>query len=49
VVGRFYMVANALEGDPGLRSAAAAGNVEFTEAGHGEGFYEAVVGALMHS
>jgi hydroxymethylpyrimidine pyrophosphatase-like HAD family hydrolase len=49
-VGRFYLVANALEKDPGLREAAAAyENVEITEAGHGEGFYEAVVGALMHS
>jgi hypothetical protein len=50
VVGRFYVVANALEEDPVLGSAAAAhGNVEFTEAGHGDGFYEAVVGALMRS
>ena len=49
-VGRFYLVANALEKDPGLREAAAVHeNVEITEAGHGEGFYEAVVGALMHS
>ena len=49
VVGRFYVVANALEDDPGLRSAAGAANVELTEAGHGDGFYEAVVGALMRS
>jgi hydroxymethylpyrimidine pyrophosphatase-like HAD family hydrolase len=49
VVGRFYVVGNALEEDPGLRSAAGQGNVEFTEAGHGDGFYEAVVGALMRS
>jgi hydroxymethylpyrimidine pyrophosphatase-like HAD family hydrolase len=48
-VGRFYVVANALDEDPDLRAAAAPyGNVEFTEAGHGDGFYEAVVGALMH-
>jgi hydroxymethylpyrimidine pyrophosphatase-like HAD family hydrolase len=49
-VGRFYVVANALADDPDIRAAAARyGNVEFTEAGHGEGFYEAVVGALMRS
>jgi hydroxymethylpyrimidine pyrophosphatase-like HAD family hydrolase len=49
-VGRFYLVANALDKDPGLREAALArGNVEVTEEGHGDGFYEAVVGALMHS
>jgi phosphoglycolate phosphatase len=49
-VGRFYLVANALEEDPGLRQAAASyGNVEVTESGHGDGFYEAVVGAIMHS
>jgi phosphoglycolate phosphatase len=50
LVGRFFLVANALEKDPDLRSAAVPfGNVEITEAGHGEGFYEAVVGALMRS
>jgi hydroxymethylpyrimidine pyrophosphatase-like HAD family hydrolase len=49
-VGRFYLVANALEEDPALREAAARhGNVEMTESGHGDGFYEAVVGALMRS
>jgi phosphoglycolate phosphatase len=49
-VGRFYLVANALEEDPGLRQAAAFyANVEVTESGHGDGFYEAVVGAIMHS
>jgi phosphoglycolate phosphatase len=49
-VGRFYLVANAIEEDPALREAAAArGNVEVTESGHGDGFYEAVVGAIMHS
>jgi phosphoglycolate phosphatase len=47
-VGRFYLVANALERDPDLRSAASAyDNVAITEAGHGDGFYEAVVAALM--
>jgi hydroxymethylpyrimidine pyrophosphatase-like HAD family hydrolase len=46
-VGRFFLVANALERDAGLREAAAAhGNVEFTEAGHGDGFYEAVIRTL---
>ena len=49
-VGRFYVVANALADDPEIRAAAASyGNVEFTEAGHGDGFYEGVVGALMRS
>jgi phosphoglycolate phosphatase len=49
-VGRFFLVANALEKDPGLRSdAAALGNVEVTEAGHGDGFYEAVVRSLAES
>jgi phosphoglycolate phosphatase len=44
VVGRFFLVANALEKDPGLRSAIAAyGNVQVTESGHGDGFYEAVM------
>jgi len=47
-VGRFYLVANAVQEDPGVGQAAAAyGNVGVTEAGHGEGFYEAVVGSLM--
>jgi hydroxymethylpyrimidine pyrophosphatase-like HAD family hydrolase len=49
-VGRFFLVANALEGDKGLRSAIAAyANVEVTEATHGEGFYEAVVRALAEA
>jgi phosphoglycolate phosphatase len=49
-VGRFFVVANALEKDPELRAAAAPyGNVEFTEAGHGEGFYEAVVRSLAEN
>ncbi len=46
-VGRFFLVANALEKDPGLRSTIAAyGNVQVTEAGSGDGFYEAVVSTL---
>jgi hydroxymethylpyrimidine pyrophosphatase-like HAD family hydrolase len=49
-VGRFFLVANALERDPGLGSAAARyGNVEVTEGSHGEGFYEAVIRALAES
>jgi phosphoglycolate phosphatase len=50
VVGRFFLVANALEEDPGLAASAGAhGNVEVTETGHGEGFYEAVVRTLAES
>jgi phosphoglycolate phosphatase len=49
-VGRFFLVANALEKDPELGSEAAAiGNVEITEASHGEGFYEAVVRSLAEA
>jgi len=40
-VGRFFLVANS---DAGIAGGA---NVEHTESGHGEGFYEAVVAALM--
>jgi hydroxymethylpyrimidine pyrophosphatase-like HAD family hydrolase len=47
-VGRFFLVANALEEDPGLGSVLG-GNIEVTEAGHGEGFYEAVVRALAEA
>ena len=49
-VGRFFLVANALEEDPGLDSEVAGlANVEVTEASHGEGFYEAVVRSLAES
>ena len=49
-VGRFFLVANALERDPGLRQAAGALlNVEVTESRYGEGFYEAVVRSLAES
>jgi len=49
-VGRFFLVANALDKDPGLRSEATAfGNVEITEESHGEGFYEAVIRSLAES
>ncbi|MEX2252580.1 MAG: hypothetical protein WD649_00360 [Thermoleophilaceae bacterium] len=50
VVGRFFLVANAVEKDPGLREAGAAyANVEVTEERSGEGFYEAVVRSLAES
>ena len=49
-VGRFFLVANALERDPGLGGAAAAhGNVEVTESAFGEGFYEAVIRSLAEA
>jgi hydroxymethylpyrimidine pyrophosphatase-like HAD family hydrolase len=44
-VGRFFLVANAVERDPGLR-AGAPPNVEVTEGSHGDGFYEAVIRSL---
>ena len=47
-VGRFFLVANALEEDPELRTVIG-GNVEVTERGHGEGFYEAVVRSLAEA
>jgi hydroxymethylpyrimidine pyrophosphatase-like HAD family hydrolase len=47
VVGRFFLVANALEKDPSITGAAPPGsNVEVTESAVGEGFYEAVVRSL---
>jgi hydroxymethylpyrimidine pyrophosphatase-like HAD family hydrolase len=45
VVGRFFLVANALEKDPSITAGAGA-NVEVTESAVGEGFYEAVVRSL---
>jgi hydroxymethylpyrimidine pyrophosphatase-like HAD family hydrolase len=45
VVGRFFLVANAVERDPDIMRAAGV-NVEVTEGLNGEGFYEAVVRAL---
>ncbi len=46
-VGRFYLVANAVERDPEIRTHAPAGSsVEVTEARNGEGVYEAVVRSL---
>jgi hydroxymethylpyrimidine pyrophosphatase-like HAD family hydrolase len=50
VVGRFFLVANAVEKDESIRAAAAArANVEVTEGRNGEGFYEAVVRALAEA
>jgi hydroxymethylpyrimidine pyrophosphatase-like HAD family hydrolase len=47
-VGRFYVVANGPERDPGLREAIGGrGNVTVTEGAMGDGFYEAVVSTLM--
>ena len=50
VVGRFFLVRNAVEKDPELESATAARpNVEITEERNGEGFYEAVVRSLAEA
>jgi phosphoglycolate phosphatase len=47
-VGRFFVVANGPERDPGLRTALAAwDNATVTEGRMGEGFYEAVVSTLV--
>ena len=47
-VGRFFVVANGPERDPGLRAALAAwDNVTVTEGSMGDGFYEAVVSTLV--
>ncbi len=47
-VGAFWLVANAVERDPSIRSAARAyDNVHIAEAGHGAGVYEAVVSTLV--
>jgi HAD superfamily hydrolase (TIGR01484 family) len=47
VVGRFYLVANALEKDPGVREAVPPGaHVRVTEEPMTGGFYEAIVGSL---
>ena len=48
VVGRFFLVANALAKEPGILSGAGS-NVEVTESAMGEGFYEAVVRSLAES
>jgi hypothetical protein len=47
-VGRFFVVANGPERDPGLRAALAAwNNVTVTEGAMGDGVYEAVVSTLV--
>ena len=47
-VGRFFVVANGPERDPGLRAALSAwDNVTVTEGSMGDGFYEAVVSTLV--
>jgi hydroxymethylpyrimidine pyrophosphatase-like HAD family hydrolase len=48
VVGRFFLVANAVAKEPEIRTGAAA-NVEVTESAMGEGFYEAVVQSLAEA
>lgn len=49
-VGRFFLVANAVEKDPSIRGSAPAGaEVEVTEERNGEGFYEAVVRSLAEA
>jgi hydroxymethylpyrimidine pyrophosphatase-like HAD family hydrolase len=49
-VQTFWLVANAIERDPSIREAVAAyENVRVTEAGHGDGVYEAVVSTLIDS
>jgi hydroxymethylpyrimidine pyrophosphatase-like HAD family hydrolase len=46
-VGRFFVVANGPEKDPGLRAYLPQfGNVTVTESTNGDGFYEAVVTSL---
>lgn len=46
-VGRFFLVANAVEEDPAFTAAIAGfSNVRVTEASHGDGFYEAVISTL---
>jgi hydroxymethylpyrimidine pyrophosphatase-like HAD family hydrolase len=48
VVGRFFVVANGPERDPGLRAALPAwDNVTVTEGAMGDGFYEAIVSTLV--
>ena len=50
VVGRFYLVANAVERDPEITAHAPAGSqVEVTEGPNGEGFYQAVVRTLVEA
>ncbi len=47
-VGRFFVVANGPERDPGLRAYLGSwDNAEVTEGPMGEGFYEAVISTLV--
>jgi phosphoserine phosphatase len=47
-VGRFFVVANGPENDPGLRAALSSwDNVTVTEGSMGDGFYEAIVSTLV--
>jgi hypothetical protein len=49
-VGRFFLVANAVEKDPSIRAAAPEqAIVEVTEERNGDGFYEAVVRSLAEA
>ena len=49
-VGRFFLVANAVEKDPDIRAAIGdRAHVEVTEGRNGEGFYEAVVRSLAEA
>jgi hydroxymethylpyrimidine pyrophosphatase-like HAD family hydrolase len=48
VVGRFFLVANAVEKDPSFERGLAP-NAEITESANGEGFYEAVVRSLAEA
>ena len=48
VVGRFFLVANAVQKDPSIEAAMPA-NAEVTEERNGEGFYEAVVRSLAEA
>jgi hypothetical protein len=50
VVGRFFLMANAVEHDPEITTAIGGReNVEITEGRNGEGFYEAIVRSLAES
>ena len=48
VVGRFFLVANAVEKDPSIRGALTP-NAQVTEGRNGEGFYEAVIRSLAEA
>ncbi len=48
VVGRFFLVGNAVQKDPSIEAVLPA-NVVVTEGRNGEGFYEAVVRSLAEA